>query len=59
MRLTYTVHEVAAMIGVSTRLVYDEIQRGNINAIHIGRRRIIPRSEVERLVGPIVEEVNS
>jgi excisionase family DNA binding protein len=59
MRLTYTVHEVAAMLGVSPKLIYDEIQRGTIYALSLGRRRIIPKTEVERLVGSVIEEAQS
>jgi len=51
MRLTFTVPEVAKMLGVSDRLVYLEIERGHIRALSIGRRRVIPVVEVERLLG--------
>ena len=53
MRMTFTVAEVAGLLGVSARLVYEEIQRGNIAAISLGRRRVIPRNEVERIIGPL------
>jgi len=55
MRLTFTVYEVATLLGVSTRLVYDEIQRGNIQALSLGRRLLVPRTEVVRLVGEFTE----
>jgi excisionase family DNA binding protein len=55
MRQTLSVPEVAALLGVSSRLVYDEIERGYIRALSIGRRRVVPVVEVERLLGgPIV-----
>jgi excisionase family DNA binding protein len=53
MRLTFTVHEVAGLLGVSSKLIYEEIQRGNIAAITLGRRRVIPKTEVERIIGPL------
>ena len=59
MRLTFTVHEVAGMLGVSSRLIYEEIQRGNIAAIMIGKRRVIPKAEVERLVGSLEPSTRS
>ena len=51
MRQTLSVPEVAKLLGVSSRLVYDEIERGHIRALSIGRRRVIPVIEVERLLG--------
>lgn len=59
MKLTYTVAEASALLGVSARLVYNEIERGNIRAIEIGRRKLIPAVELERLLGtPLVAQAS-
>lgn len=55
MRLTVTVPEAARLLGCSARLVYDECERGNIACLKIGRRRLIPKVEIERILGTTVE----
>lgn len=54
MRLTVTVPEAARLLGCSARLVYEEIERGHIHALALGRRRLIPRTEIERLLGATI-----
>lgn len=49
-RLTYTVPEAAIALGVSARLVYDMASRGDIQSIRLGRRVVIPRIAVDRLL---------
>ena len=52
-RLTWTVEEAAAALGVSRAFAYDAIRRGEIPAIKIGRRILVPRSALDRLLeGP-------
>jgi excisionase family DNA binding protein len=47
----YTVPEVAALLGVKARTVYDWVERGRINATRSpgGGKLLFPASEVERL----------
>lgn len=54
-RLTVTVAEAAEVLGISRRLVYDAINRNELRAISIGRRLVIPRAEIERLLGTTFE----
>jgi len=54
-RLTVTVAEAATVLGVSRRLVYDAISRGELSAITIGRRLVIPRASLEQLLGQSLE----
>lgn len=54
-RLTVTVAEAAEILGISRRLVYDAINRNELRAISIGRRLVIPRAEIERLLGSPIE----
>jgi excisionase family DNA binding protein len=53
--LTVTVAEAATVLGVSRRLVYDAISRGELSAITIGRRLVIPRASLEQLLGQSLE----
>lgn len=46
----YTVSEVAALLGVSTRCVYDMVKRGVIRSVRIGkgtREYRIPKTALE------------
>ena len=54
-RLTLTVAEAATVLGVSRRLVYDAVARGELRAITIGRRLVIPRAALEQLLGQPLE----
>ena len=46
-RTAYLVAEVAQMLGVSTRLVNDEVRTGRMHAARVGSRIIIPRPVIE------------
>ena len=48
-RLTYTVEEAAAMLGISRAFAYEAVHRGEISHLRIGRR-LIPRSALTRLL---------
>lgn len=49
-KLVYTVDETRALLGLSRTLVYEAIRRGEIPSIHVGRRILIPRAALERLL---------
>jgi excisionase family DNA binding protein len=49
-RLTYSVEEAAAVLGISRAFAYEAVQRGDIPHLRIGRRILIPRSALQRLV---------
>ncbi len=51
-RLTYTVNEVAELLGISRTSAYECVRRGDIPAIELGRRLVIARTTVERLLNP-------
>lgn len=57
-RLTLTVPEAADALGCSRAHLYEAIARGQIPVVpHMGRRRLIPKAAIERLVAvPSVEE---
>jgi excisionase family DNA binding protein len=46
-RLTFTVDEVAAQLGISRSAVYDCIARGEIPAKRLGRRVVVVRAALE------------
>jgi excisionase family DNA binding protein len=49
-RLTYTVPEAAGMLGVSARHLYELVAAGDVRAVRLGRRVLIPRHVVAELV---------
>jgi excisionase family DNA binding protein len=42
--LTYSVDEVAALLGVARGTAYEQVQNGVIPAVRLGRRWLIPRA---------------
>jgi excisionase family DNA binding protein len=50
-RLTLSVDEAARLLGISSGLVYGLVHRGELAAIRLGRRILVPRHAVEALVG--------
>lgn len=52
-RVSFSRDEVARQLGVSRDSVARAIRRGEIKVIHFGRRVLIPRSELERLLNGI------
>jgi len=49
-RLTRTVVEAAAELGVHHLTLRKAIARGEIRAVRVGRRILIPKTEIERLL---------
>lgn len=41
--LTYTVDQVAALLGIARGVAYDSVRNGEIPATRIGRRWLVPR----------------
>lgn len=57
-RLTVTASEAAEIIGCSRNQVYELVQRHVLPVVpHMGRRVLIPRTAVERLVAGESEAV--
>jgi excisionase family DNA binding protein len=50
-RMAYSVDEAARLTGLSRDLLYDEMRRGHLGYIKIGRRRLITRQHLERFLG--------
>ena len=49
-RLAYSVDEAARLTGLSRDLLYDQMRRGNLDFIKVGRRRLITRQHLERFL---------
>ena len=49
-RLTLTVAEAAELLGISRGLAYELVGRGELPALRLGRRLVVPRKALEALV---------
>ena len=49
-RLTVTVEEAAQTLGISRALAYEAVRRGEIPHIRIGKRILVPRTALDRLL---------
>jgi excisionase family DNA binding protein len=50
-RLAYSVDEAARLTGLSRDLLYDEMRRGNLAYVKVGRRRLITRHHPQQFLG--------
>ena len=50
-RLAYSIDEAARLTGLSRDLLYDEMRRGNLTYVKIGRRRLITRHHLQEFLG--------
>ncbi len=49
-KLTLTVDEAAKILGIGRQLAYDRVKTGEIPVIKIGRRLLVPRAALEKLL---------
>ena len=49
-RLTYTVEQAAKLLGISRNSGFEAVRRGDLPAIRIGRRLLVPRAALEKLL---------
>jgi len=49
-RLTITVDEAATRLGLSRNGAYEAVRRGEIPSLRIGRRVLVPRAALERML---------
>ena len=50
-RLAYSVDEAARLTGLSRDLLYDEMRRGHLSYLKVGRRRLITRQHLQQFLG--------
>ena len=58
-RLTYTVTEAAALLGISRTSAYECVRRGEIPSLTLGRRVVISRVVLERMVDGGLEHADA
>jgi excisionase family DNA binding protein len=49
-RLTLSVPETAALLGISRALAYQLVARGELPSLRLGGRILVPRQALERLI---------
>jgi len=54
-RQTLTVEEAGRLLGISRNSAYEAARRGELPAIRIGKRLIVPRAALERLLGAPID----
>ena len=59
-RLTLTIEETAKLLGIGRQLAYDRAKTGEIPVIKVGRRLLVPRRALEKLLeqGQLVAPVH-
>jgi excisionase family DNA binding protein len=57
-RLVYTVAEARQTLGISRGLMYEAIRKGTIPSVRIGRRILIPKTALERVLDKKVQLEN-
>lgn len=54
-KLTYSINEVAAVLGVGRTTVYELIREHQLLSIKIGQRRLVARTDLEAFVTDLRE----
>ena len=49
-RLVFTVEEAAQLLGISRSFAYEAVQRGDIPSMRIGRRILVPKAALQKLL---------
>jgi excisionase family DNA binding protein len=49
-RLTCTVEEAAALLGISRAKAYQCVREGQLRSVHIGRRILVPKDAITELL---------
>jgi excisionase family DNA binding protein len=50
-RLAYSIDEAARLTGLSRDMLYDEMRRGNLTYVKVGRRRLTTRHHLQQFLG--------
>jgi len=51
-RRTYKIEEVATLLGIGRNAAYDAARRGDFPVIKIGKRVVVPRASIDRMLAP-------
>jgi excisionase family DNA binding protein len=49
-RRTYTIDEAARLLGIGRNSAYESAKRGEIPAIKIGKRVVVPKAALDRML---------
>ena len=49
-KLTLSVEETARLLGIGRNLCYDRVKTGEIPSLKIGRRLLVPKAALEKLL---------
>ena len=49
-RLTFKIEEAAKLLGIGRNTAYEAVRTGTIPALRIGKRLVVPRQALERLL---------
>lgn len=55
-RLTVTVEEAAALLGVGRTLAYELVKEGRIPVLRLGKRCVVPRAALTRMLEAAASE---
>lgn len=47
----FTVPEAGQILGIGRNSAYEAVRRGEIRAVRIGKRLVVPKAEVRRILG--------
>jgi len=50
-RQTYTVIETSKLLGIARNSAYEAVQRGEIQALRFGKRIVVPRAVIRKMLG--------
>jgi excisionase family DNA binding protein len=59
MRLTYTVREVAELLGISRSSAYECVRRGEIPALTLGRRVVIAKATIDTMLNVATNRITN
>jgi excisionase family DNA binding protein len=57
--LVYTVTQTATLLGISRTHAYELVARGELAHVRLGRRIVVPRHALERLLDVVAERLAS
>lgn len=49
-RLTLTIEQTAALLGIGRQLAYEKARTGEIPTIRLGKRLLVPRAALEKML---------
>jgi excisionase family DNA binding protein len=58
-RLTLTIAEAAELLGISRNSAYEAARRGELPTIRLGRRLLVPKRRLERMLDAESESTSS